>query len=86
MAADADALRQAKILVNKMRNDPEINVEEDWKMVTIFFGANDICSAQCYDREKASPQSHIRKLIRALDYLQAHLPRTFVNLIPVLGE
>lgn len=54
-------------------------------MVTIFFGANDICSAQCYDKEKASARNHIRKLVKALDYLQAHLPRTFVNLIPVLG-
>ncbi|KAJ8939582.1 hypothetical protein NQ314_011079 [Rhamnusium bicolor] len=83
-AADADALRQAKILVNKMKKNKNININKDWKMITLFFGANDICSAQCYDKEKASARSHIRKLMRALDYLEKNLPRTFVNLIPVL--
>ncbi|KAK9721464.1 GDSL-like Lipase/Acylhydrolase [Popillia japonica] len=83
VSADADALRQAKILVKKIREDPDINFGDDWKMVTIFFGANDLCSAQCYDKEKASPLSHANKLKAALDYLQEYLPRTFVNLIPV---
>lgn len=86
VAADADALRQAKILVNKMRANKNINIRKDWKMITLFFGANDICSAQCYDSEKASAKSHVRKLVVALDYLQQNLPRTFVNLIPVLGK
>lgn len=86
VAADADALRQAKILVKKMKNDAKINIINDWKMITLFFGANDICSAQCYNKEAASASSHIAKLAMALDYLQDHLPRTFVNLVPVLGK
>lgn len=86
VAADADAFRQAKILVKKMKNNPRIDIAKDWKMITIFFGANDICSGQCYNKEAASPSSHAEKLARALDYLQEKLPRTFVNLIPVLGE
>lgn len=55
-------------------------------MITVFFGANDLCSAQCYDKERASARSHGIKLAIALDYLQENLPRTFVNLIPVLGK
>lgn len=86
VAADADAFKQARILVNKIRQDPKINITQDWKMITIFFGANDLCSAQCYDPYEGSPKSHARKLMVALDYLQAKLPRTFVNLIPVLGK
>ncbi|XP_030754605.1 phospholipase B1, membrane-associated-like [Sitophilus oryzae] len=84
VAADADALRQAKFLVKKMIEDPNINIQEDWKMITIFFGANDICSAQCFDPIEASASSHALKLMRALDYLYSKLPRVFVNLIPVL--
>ncbi|KAI4460272.1 phospholipase b plb1 [Holotrichia oblita] len=84
VSADADALRQAKILVKKIKEDPNIRFEDDWKMITMFFGANDLCSAQCYDKEKASPSNHANKLMSALDYLQMYLPRTFVNLIPVL--
>ncbi|ENN79334.1 hypothetical protein YQE_04243, partial [Dendroctonus ponderosae] len=84
VAADADALRQAKILIKKMKSDHRINMNEDWKMITVFFGANDICSAQCYNKEEASARSHARKLMKALDYLYEQLPRTFVNLVPVL--
>lgn len=86
VAADADALRQARILVKRMKKYPGMNMTEDWKMVTVFFGANDLCSAQCYNKERNSPEKHARKLMVALDYLQEHLPRTFVNLIPVLGN
>lgn len=86
VAADADALRQAKILVKKMKLNERISMEKHWKMITIFFGANDLCSAQCYDQEEASARMHAVKLMAALDYLQDNLPRTFVNLIPVLGE
>ncbi|XP_022919287.1 phospholipase B1, membrane-associated-like [Onthophagus taurus] len=84
VSADEDALRQARILVKKIKNDPKIDFQNDWKMITVFFGANDLCSAQCYDKEKASPLNHGLKLMKALDYLQENLPRTFVNLIPVL--
>lgn len=55
------------------------------QMVTMLFGANDICSAQCYDREGTSANQHARKLRLALDYLHQNLPRTFVNLVPVIG-
>lgn len=85
VAADADALRQAKILVNKIKRDPSIDFHNDWKMITVFFGANDICSGQCFNKVEASGRNHVRKLSLALDYLQRNLPRTFVNLIPVLG-
>ncbi|XP_072392586.1 phospholipase B1, membrane-associated-like [Diabrotica undecimpunctata] len=84
VAADADALRQAKILVNKLKSSPNMDIKRDWKMITLFFGANDLCSAQCYNKEAASASSHAKKLARALDYLQENLPRTFVNLVPVL--
>lgn len=52
----------------------------------MFFGANDLCSGQCYDKDGTTPLQHGKKLQKALDYLQANLPRTFVNLVPVLGE
>lgn len=85
VSADSDALRQAKILVKKMKMNKKIDIQNHWKMITVFFGANDLCSAQCFDRKEASPENHAKKLMVALDYLQANLPRTFVNLIPVLG-
>ncbi|KAJ0179043.1 hypothetical protein K1T71_005818 [Dendrolimus kikuchii] len=84
VASDEDALKQAKIIVARMRASPEIDIDHDWKMITVFIGANDICSAACINTVAWSPTAHARKLARALDYLQTHLPRTIVNLVPVL--
>lgn len=55
------------------------------QLITMFFGANDLCSGQCYDKDGTTPLQHSKKLQKALDYLQANLPRTLVNLVPVLG-
>ncbi|XP_031334145.1 phospholipase B1, membrane-associated-like [Photinus pyralis] len=83
VAADADALMQAKALVARLKK-LKLNLNESWKMITFFFGANDLCSAQCFNADESSPERHAQKLMIALDYLQKHLPKTFVNLIPVL--
>ncbi|CAB0031191.1 unnamed protein product [Trichogramma brassicae] len=85
VAAAEDALHQAKILVQRIRNDPEIDVQKHWKMITILFGANDVCSAQCYNPKKFSPIRYALHLRRTLDFLRASLPRTIVNLVPAVG-
>lgn len=69
-----------------MRSSPDVDMNHHWKMVTVFIGANDLCSASCLSPVAWSPAAHARKLARALDYLHQHLPRTIVNLIPVLGK
>ncbi|KAL0105596.1 hypothetical protein PUN28_015826 [Cardiocondyla obscurior] len=84
VAATEDALQQAKILVQRIKNDPKINIKKHWKLITILFGANDICSAQCYDPEQFSPMRYVLHLRRTLDFLKNALPRTLVNLIPVI--
>lgn len=84
VASDQDALKQAKVLVARMKASPDIDIARDWKMVTVFMGANDLCSASCLSPVAWSPAAHGRKMAKALDYLYEHLPRTIVNLIPVL--
>ncbi|XP_049799885.1 phospholipase B1, membrane-associated-like [Schistocerca nitens] len=84
VSADADALQQARTLVRRMRAYPGVDYQRDWKVVTVFFGANDLCSAQCYNPARAAAPHHIRRLRDALDYLHQHMPRAFVNLIPAL--
>lgn len=32
VSADADALMQAKYLVSKMKNDPTVDFDSDWKV------------------------------------------------------
>ncbi|XP_014216311.1 phospholipase B1, membrane-associated-like [Copidosoma floridanum] len=84
VAATEDALHQVKILMQRMRSDPSIDIYQHWKMITIFFGANDVCSAQCYNPTEFSPVRYAIHLRRALDYLRAASPRTIVNLVPAI--
>ncbi|KAL6259485.1 hypothetical protein P5V15_009404 [Pogonomyrmex californicus] len=84
VAATEDALQQARILVQRIKNNPRINVKKHWKLITILFGANDICSAQCYDPQQFSPLRHVLHLRRTLDFLRVALPRTLVNLVPAI--
>ncbi|XP_066589740.1 phospholipase B1, membrane-associated-like [Prorops nasuta] len=85
VAATEDALHQARILVQRIKSDHKnINAKNKWKLITILFGANDICSAQCYDPQQFSPIRHALHLRRTLDFLKATLPRTLVNLVPVI--
>jgi len=77
-------LEQARQLV-LMLNTTEYR--EKWKLVTIQIGHNDICTHPCnttYTRFDASPPLYGKRLQKALDYLRDHLPRTFVNFVPLI--
>ncbi|XP_076763920.1 phospholipase B1, membrane-associated isoform X2 [Xylocopa sonorina] len=84
VAATEDALPQARILVQRIKSNPKIDIKKQWKLITIFFGANDICSAQCFSPNQFSPLRYVFYLRRTLDYLKTVLPRTLVNLVPVI--
>ncbi|XP_012340871.1 phospholipase B1, membrane-associated-like [Apis florea] len=84
VAATEDAFQQARILVQRIKSNPKINVKKQWKLITIFFGANDICSAQCFNPEHFSPLRYAHHLRRTLDYLKFVLPRTLVNVVPAI--
>eukprot|EP00095_Tigriopus_kingsejongensis_P006631 maker-scaffold1179_size56971-snap-gene-0.14 protein:Tk06631 transcript:maker-scaffold1179_size56971-snap-gene-0.14-mRNA-1 annotation:"phospholipase B " len=82
-----DTAAQATRLVYRLKSDPHVNFHEDWKMVTLFVGHNDICSHSCsgfkyYEDKPASSHNYGDNVRAALDVLHEHLPRTFVNLIP----
>jgi phospholipase B1 len=63
-----------------MKESKEIDFANDWKLVTLFIGGNDLC-ALCKDPEHYSPANYVKFVGEGIDYLQANLPRTFVNLV-----
>uniref|UniRef100_A0A8C6QB68 Phospholipase B1, membrane-associated n=1 Tax=Nannospalax galili TaxID=1026970 RepID=A0A8C6QB68_NANGA len=73
-----DMPAQARALVERMKNRPEIKLDKDWKLITIFIGGNDLCQ---YCEENSEYVEHIRQ---ALDILYEELPRTFVNVVEVM--
>ncbi|XP_037668950.1 phospholipase B1, membrane-associated [Choloepus didactylus] len=78
-----DMPAQARDLVARMKNSPEINLEKDWKLITLFVGGNDLCH-YCENPEARLPGEYVRHLQQALDILYEELPRTFVNVVEVM--
>lgn len=76
-----DLLQQANILVERIKNNTNITMATDWKLITILVGYNDLCQHSCHNNSQAIINS-VQHIQVALDYLQQNLPRTFVNLVP----
>ena len=48
-----DMYGQAEMLVKRMKGESNIDYENDWKVITIFIGGNDLC-AFCKDKVSIS--------------------------------
>lgn len=87
-ATTAEMLQQAQDLVRKARESNEFDFDNDWKLVTIHIGANDVCDLPCLNGSESGPQDWAQNVVSGLDFLRDNLPRTFVNLVQVndLGD
>lgn len=88
-AITMDLLGMAKALVERIHKDPRVDFANDWKLVTITIGANDICSYVCaMDRPSSLPKLHKKFLLQTVRYLRDNLPRTLVNVVskPRIGQ
>ncbi|XP_068433215.1 phospholipase B1, membrane-associated-like [Clinocottus analis] len=74
---------QVRALVARMKNDPRINFESDWKVITLFIGGNDVCD-HCLNSLLYSEENFINNIRDSLDYLHKEVPRALVNLIETL--
>merc|ERR1719228_2118480 len=72
------------MLVERMKEDPNVDLENDWKVVTLFIGGNDLCDF-CNDEIQFSPIMYKANIRAALDYLHENSPRTLVNLVEILN-
>ncbi|XP_026857456.2 phospholipase B1, membrane-associated [Electrophorus electricus] len=79
-AKSSDMLKQAKALVNRMKNDSRINFYSDWKVITMFVGGNDLCDS-CQNTLHYSAENFVKHIQQALDYLYQEIPRAIVNLM-----
>jgi len=84
-ASVQDVPAQLSYLVNTSKTEyKKLDWENDWKLLTIFIGANNLCSA-CSNDTRSSPayfESHLRAV---LDQAHATIPRVFVNLIAIFN-
>ncbi|XP_032353162.1 phospholipase B1, membrane-associated isoform X2 [Camelus ferus] len=78
-----DMPAQARDLVERMKNSPKINLEKDWKLITLFIGSNDLCH-YCENPEAYSPREYLQHIQQALDIFYKELPRAFINVVEVM--
>ncbi|XP_040916146.1 phospholipase B1, membrane-associated-like [Toxotes jaculatrix] len=83
-AKSGDMVQQVRILVDKMKNDLRIDFHNDWKVITMFVGGNDICDF-CTDSIFFSPRNVVSRIREALDILHNEVPRAIVNLVELLN-
>lgn len=84
MVMSHDLLYQARVLIDLLQRDPHVDMQQHWKLVTIFVGSNDLCTDMCHwdDPQKFLDQ-HARDLRDAFRLLRDNVPRLVINLIAV---
>ena len=75
---------QARLLIDRLKESKDIDFENDWKLVTLFIGGNDL-NRFCDGNQKHKPASYINYLRESLDILQQQLPKAIINLVSILN-
>ncbi|XP_073821138.1 phospholipase B1, membrane-associated-like [Musca autumnalis] len=83
MVMSRDLVYQAQVLIQRLKNDPNVNMQQDWKLLTIFVGSLDLCTDLCQTKHLWDKlRQHEVDLIDALTLLRDNVPRLVVNLLP----
>jgi len=76
---------QITYLANTLKSSyKSVDFQNDWKLLTLFIGANNLCGA-CEGRTESQPEYFEQHLDQVLSLIQQNLPRTFVNLVTIFN-
>ncbi|XP_051248837.1 phospholipase B1, membrane-associated-like isoform X2 [Dicentrarchus labrax] len=75
---------QIRTMIDTFKSYPGLNFQEDWKVVTMLIGMNDICD-YCKDKTLFSPDNFIHHMTEALDLMMNEIPRMIVNVVQILS-
>jgi len=73
--------KQVTYLIRQVNMNPDIDVKNDWKVLTIMIGMNDLCASCMFDLPYLSADEYENNLMATLERVRASMPRTFVNLV-----
>lgn len=84
-AESSNLSHELDYILSQVHKNRNIDVKEDWKVLTIFIGGNDICRRSCYS-DIGSFLEKYREDVRAVILrIKEELPRTIVNVL-LLGD
>jgi len=72
---------QVNYLIREVNKKPDMDVAEDWKVLTIMIGANDLCASCTYNLTYLTADEYESNLMGTLERVRTSLPRTFVNIV-----
>lgn len=75
------ASQQVTYLIRQVNQNPNIDVQNDWKVLTIMIGSDDLCSSCTYNDSYLSPDDYQNNLMATMERVRTSIPRTFVNLV-----
>lgn len=81
---DRIASDQIDYLVSELHNTSGIDFNNDWKMLTILIGANDLCVC-CDGRNASTPADWARRYNYTLSLIKERIPRVFVNIVTLFN-
>jgi len=67
-------------VISQMEHDTSIDYYNDWKVITILTGANDLCIACAYPVDLAAA-NYGSTLQYTLELIRTYIPRAFVNVV-----
>ncbi|GMT15139.1 hypothetical protein PFISCL1PPCAC_6436, partial [Pristionchus fissidentatus] len=82
-AESSDLVGQANDLIRRMKDHPEIDIKNQWKLVHIFIGGNDMCD-WCDYPDVVSAEHFRDNIGKAVQILKDNLPKTIVVLTGML--
>ncbi|XP_062407355.1 phospholipase B1, membrane-associated [Sardina pilchardus] len=74
---------QVRHLIDTLKTYQGIDFDEDWKLLTILIGMNDICD-YCKDKSLFSVENFIYYMTVSLEMLMNEVPRMIVNVVQIL--
>ena len=77
--------KQADRLIEALEQDRSVNMKEDWKLLTIWIGANNECPS-CHGSKADSTAVYGAELEATLQKLQTKVPRLFVSCCPAASR
>ncbi|KAK1796043.1 hypothetical protein P4O66_009148 [Electrophorus voltai] len=75
---------QTRHLIDTLKINEDVNFDEDWKLLTILIGMNDICD-YCKDKTLFSVENFIHYMSMSLEMLMNEVPRMIVNVVQILA-
>ncbi|XP_050171347.1 phospholipase B1, membrane-associated [Myiozetetes cayanensis] len=76
-----DLLHQAEEIVELMKENQLMDFQNDWKLITVFFSAENPCSSCASTQLKNCTLENLEKLKAVLDFLYKKVPKAFINLV-----